>query len=100
MGAHVSGSALVFTSSYESHHSAISPQVQVISDPVLFRFKHSYKQRDYKFLAIFSLFCGGLVGRALTGTIGPAGTLGIGAGLRLFITFSWLFITKAKKKAS
>lgn len=76
----------------------ISPQVQVISDPVLFRLGQIYKQRDYKFLAIFSLFCGGFTGRILTGTIGPAAALGIGAGLRLFITCSWFFV--AKKKAS
>lgn len=73
--------------------------VQVISDPVLFRFKNIYKQRDYKFLAIFSLFCGGFVGRVLTGTIGPAGTLGIGAGFRVFIAGSWMFVIKAKKKS-
>lgn len=38
------------------------------------------------------------MGRALTGSIGPAGTLGIGAGLRLGIAVIWMVIPKAKPK--
>lgn len=68
--------------------------VQFISDPTLFRLKHVYKQRDFKALAIFSLFLGGLVGRALTGTIGPAAALGIGAGVRVFIALTWLVVPR------
>ncbi|KAF8317380.1 hypothetical protein DL93DRAFT_2077004 [Clavulina sp. PMI_390] len=73
--------------------------VALVSDPVLFRAPTKiYPQRDYRMLAIASVFLGGFVGRALTGSIGPAATLGIGAGIRLFIAPAWFLVQKAKKK--
>ncbi|KAH7094094.1 hypothetical protein BKA62DRAFT_760919 [Auriculariales sp. MPI-PUGE-AT-0066] len=42
-------------------------------------------------LAILALFVGGFVGRALLGTkLGVAGTIGIGAGLRLVVAAFWI----------
>jgi len=71
--------------------------VQLVTDPKLFYVRAIHKPRDYKILGIFGLFIGGLTGRALANTIGPAATLGLGAGLRLLIALSWLTIPKAKK---
>jgi len=54
------------------------------------------KARDHKLIAILMLIIGGFVSRALIGQIGSAGTLGIGAGLRVLCAMIWM-ITKTKK---
>jgi len=69
---------------------------KLVTDPKLFYVRAMHKPRDYKILGLFGLFIGGLTGRALANTIGPAATLGLGAGLRLLIALSWLTIPKAK----
>lgn len=70
-----------------------------MADPALFNFRHKVITRDHKLIAAFCLFFGGFVGRALLGSIGAAGALGIGTGLRLLIAISWLFVpAKADKE--
>ena len=38
------------------------------------------------------MFFGGFVGRALVDTMGAAGTLGVGAGIRVAIALCWLLV--------
>ncbi|OBZ77952.1 hypothetical protein A0H81_02078 [Grifola frondosa] len=54
---------------------------ELMADPKLFNFKQRIISRDHKLIAIFALFFGGFVGRALIDKIGAAGTLGVGTGL-------------------
>lgn len=68
--------------------------VQFVGEPNLFTPKAPIRSRDHKALAILMLFIGGLVGRALDGTIGAPGTFGIGAGIRLLLAASWWFVPK------
>ncbi|KZP00938.1 hypothetical protein CALVIDRAFT_475338 [Calocera viscosa TUFC12733] len=70
--------------------------VQLIGDPKLFSPHAPIKTRDYKALAIFMLFLGGLFGRALDGTIGAGNTFAVGAGLRLLIAISWWWVPAKK----
>ncbi|KAF9512020.1 hypothetical protein BS47DRAFT_1114437 [Hydnum rufescens UP504] len=51
---------------------------KLVTDPKLFYVRAMHKPRDYKILGLFGLFIGGLTGRALANTIGPAATLGLG----------------------
>lgn len=49
--------------------------------------------RDHKILAVIALFLGGFVSRAILQTsVGSAGTLGIGCGMRVLIAIGWLFV--------
>ena len=48
--------------------------------------------------AVFALFVGGFVGRALIDQIGDAGTFGVGTGIRFLIALSWLGVP-AKNRA-
>lgn len=66
--------------------------VQLVGDPKLFSPKAPIKSRDHKVLAIFMLFLGGFVGRALDGTIGAPATFGVGAAFRLLIALSWWWV--------
>ena len=66
--------------------------VELMSDPRLFKLRDRVASRDHKSLAAFALFVGGFIARALVGKIGAAGTLGIGAGLRILIAVSWMFV--------
>jgi len=73
--------------------------VQFVGDPKLFSPHAPIKSRDHKALAIFMLFLGGFVGRALDGTIGAGNTFGVGAAFRLLIAISWWWVpTKAPKE--
>jgi cytochrome bd-type quinol oxidase subunit 2 len=65
--------------------------VELMSDPRLFKFRQKVASRDHKTLAAVALFLGGFCSRALLGTIGAAGTLGIGVGVRILVAFSWIF---------
>ena len=65
---------------------------ELMSDPKLFQFNRRVITRDHKFIAVFALFLGGFVGRALIDQIGSAGTLGVGAGIKTLIAVSWLWI--------
>lgn len=66
--------------------------VELMSDPRLFKLRQKVASRDHKALAAFALFVGGFCSRALLGHIGSAGTLGIGAGFRILVAFSWIFV--------
>ncbi|KLO09462.1 hypothetical protein SCHPADRAFT_833992 [Schizopora paradoxa] len=62
---------------------------ELMSDPKLFARK-VVVTRDHRVLAVFALFIGGFVGRALLDQIGSAGALGIGTGIRFLIALIWL----------
>ena len=66
--------------------------VELMSDPRLFKLRDRVASRDHKSLAALALFVGGFIARALLGKIGAAGTLGIGAGFRILIAISWIFV--------
>jgi len=72
--------------------------VQFMGEPKLFSPHAPIKPRDYKALAIIMLFIGGLVGRALDGTIGAANTFAIGAGIRVLVALCWVWTPEAKKR--
>ena len=65
---------------------------ELMADPRLFQLNRWIISRDHKVIAIFSLFLGGFVGRALIDQIGAAGTLGVGCGIRTLIAIWWLFV--------
>jgi len=54
--------------------------------------------RDNKIVAILLLFIGGIIARALVGQIGAAGTLGIGAGLRVISALVWCLAKTTPKE--
>lgn len=64
---------------------------EFMADPNLFQMKRM-KSRDHKFIAIFALFVGGFIGRAILDQIGSAGALGVGTGMRVVIAVGWLFV--------
>jgi hypothetical protein len=70
---------------------------ELMADPDLFRFRRFVVTRDHKLIAVAALFLGGFASRALLDQIGAAGTLGVGAGARLCITLSWMFIPGESK---
>ena len=63
-----------------------------MADPKLFQIRRMVITRDHKILAVFSLFVGGFIGRAILQAIGAAGTLGVGTAMRFVIALSWFFI--------
>ncbi|KAG1733383.1 uncharacterized protein EDB91DRAFT_1348837 [Suillus paluster] len=71
---------------------------ELMADPNLFHIRRLVISRDHKVMAILCLFLGGFVGRALIDSIGSAGTLGIGTGIRLIISVWWLFVPEKKAK--
>ena len=47
------------------------------------------------------LFLGAFIGRILTGTIGGAATIGIGAGLKMLVAFTFYWVpSKVVKKVA
>lgn len=62
------------------------------ADPHLFGFTRTIASRDLKVLAIFALFLGAFLGRAIVAVIGSAGALGVATGIRFLVAFSWLFV--------
>jgi len=64
---------------------------ELMADPKLFSLRPVIT-RDHKLIAAASLFIGGFIGRALVDQIGAAGTLGIGAGIRVIIALGWIFV--------
>ncbi|KZT52806.1 hypothetical protein CALCODRAFT_501878 [Calocera cornea HHB12733] len=72
--------------------------VQFMGDPKLFSPRAPIKSRDHKALAILMLFLGGLIGRALDGTIGAANTFAVGAAIRLLISVSWWWVPRKEPK--
>lgn len=71
---------------------------ELMADPKLFDIRRIVISRDHKILAIVSLFLGGFIGRVLIDIVGSAGTLGIGAGIRLIISVWWVFVPEKKRK--
>ena len=65
---------------------------ELMADPKLFQLNRYIVSRDHKLIAIFAVFFGGFVGRAIIDSIGAAGALGVGTGMRLVIALSWLFV--------
>ncbi|KAJ8095419.1 hypothetical protein PM082_023189 [Marasmius tenuissimus] len=65
--------------------------VELFTDPSLFNVNLRQKiiSRDHKLIAVFSLFIGAFVCRAI---VGPSGTLGIAVGFRCLVAISWLFV--------
>ncbi|KAK0449698.1 uncharacterized protein EV420DRAFT_1275013 [Desarmillaria tabescens] len=72
--------------------------VELVTDPQLFNFRKMIKSRDHKLIAASSLFVGAFAGRAILGAIGAPAALGIGTGIRVLITLSWIFVpSKARR---
>ena len=65
---------------------------ELVADPKLFNFRKAVISRDHKALAIFALFLGAFLGRAILAQIGSAGALGVVVGIRLLLAFGWLFV--------
>lgn len=66
---------------------------ELIADPKLFDIRRMVITRDHKLIAVVALFLGGFVSRAILQTsVGSAGTLGIGCGMRVLIAIGWLFV--------
>ncbi|KAK0203594.1 hypothetical protein DFS33DRAFT_1260338, partial [Desarmillaria ectypa] len=72
--------------------------VELVTDPQLFNFRKMIKSRDHKLIAAASLFIGAFVGRAILGAIGATAALGIGTGIRVLITLSWIFVPGKKAR--
>jgi len=64
---------------------------ELMADPKLFVFR-PVPSRDHKILGIAALFIGGFCSRAILQAIGSPASLGIGAGIRVVIAFSWFFV--------
>ncbi|KAH9855690.1 hypothetical protein C2E23DRAFT_814463 [Lenzites betulinus] len=75
---------------------------ELMADPKLLNFRQRVITRDHKIIAIFSLFLGGFVGRAIIDAANAATALGVGTGIRLIIAVVWLFVPgkEAKKPIS
>lgn len=65
---------------------------ELMADPRLFHLKQLVISRDHKVLAVFALFVGGFVSRAILQEISAAATLGVGCGLRVIVAIMWLFV--------
>jgi small basic protein len=71
--------------------------IELMGDPGLF-FRKRVVSRDHKLIYASSIFIGGFVSRAILDKIGSPGALGVATGIRLLITFSWLFVQGKKAK--
>jgi len=69
-----------------------------MADPNLFRRGYT-PSRDHKMMAIVILFFSGFVGRCIIDSIGSAGTLGVGTGIRFLIALSWYLVPSEKLKS-
>ncbi|KAF9652301.1 hypothetical protein BDM02DRAFT_3109291 [Thelephora ganbajun] len=65
---------------------------ELVADPKLLNLRKGIISRDYKILAIFALFLGAFLGRAILAEIGSAGALGVATGIRVLLAFGWLFV--------
>ena len=68
-----------------------------MADPKLFNLRQKIITRDHKLIAIFALFLGGFVGRAIIDAAGAAATLGVGAGM---VFLGSLLYTAASSRGS
>ncbi|KAJ3834943.1 hypothetical protein F5878DRAFT_588789 [Lentinula raphanica] len=69
--------------------------VELMADPNLFKRKKVIS-RDHKLIAASCLFLGGFVSRAILDKVGSAGALGVGTGVRMLVTISWLLVPGKK----
>ncbi|KAJ7033121.1 hypothetical protein C8F04DRAFT_630488 [Mycena alexandri] len=65
--------------------------VELVSDPHLF-VRRKVTSRDHKVLALVALFAGAVLARLLLRVFGAAATLGVGAGIRIFVAGAWCFV--------
>lgn len=65
---------------------------ELLADSKLFNLRKAIASRDHKALAVFSLFLGAFIGRALLAQIGSGGALGIATGIRFLLAFGWLLV--------
>lgn len=92
---------LILAFKHLAHSLAYSPVVlttvwiELMADPKLF-FRKKVITRDHKLIAAGALFLGGFVSRSILDKIGADSALGVGAGIRLLITLSWLFVPGKK----
>ncbi|KIK63746.1 hypothetical protein GYMLUDRAFT_40815 [Collybiopsis luxurians FD-317 M1] len=70
--------------------------VELCGAEALFRVHKLDTPRDQRMLGIASVFIGVLAGRALVFALGSSGALGVGAGIRVLIAFSWIFVPSSK----
>ncbi|KAJ7359729.1 hypothetical protein DFH08DRAFT_734576 [Mycena albidolilacea] len=66
--------------------------VELVTDPRLFNIRQKVTTRDHRLMAAVALFGGAFVSRAILAQIGPAGTLCVGAGVRVLIAFAWIVV--------
>jgi hypothetical protein len=71
---------------------------ELMTDPNFFKRRYA-PSRDHKIMAIATLFFGGFCGRCMIDTIGSAGTLGVGTGIRFLIALSWYLVPGKATKA-
>ncbi|KAK0480629.1 hypothetical protein IW261DRAFT_1335034 [Armillaria novae-zelandiae] len=72
--------------------------VELVTDPQLFNIRKMVKTRDHKLIAAAALFIGAFTGRAILGAIGSTAALGIGTGIRVLISLSWIFVPGKKAR--
>ncbi|KAJ7753713.1 hypothetical protein B0H16DRAFT_761385 [Mycena metata] len=65
--------------------------VELVADPQLF-VRRRVRSRDHKVLALVTLFAGAVLARLLLRVFGAAATLGVGAGIRIFVAAAWCFV--------
>jgi hypothetical protein len=68
-----------------------------VAEPQLFYRRH-VPTRDRKLIGAAFIFLGGFVGRALVDQVGPAGSLGVGTGLRVLVAVGWAFAPSKPQK--
>lgn len=66
--------------------------VELVTDPGLFQIRKRVMSRDHRLIAAVSLFIGAFVGRAILARLGTASALGVGVGIRILMTFQWIFV--------
>lgn len=66
---------------------------ELVADPKLFNLNKGIISRNHKALAIFALFLGAFLSRAILAEIGSAGALGIATAIRVLLAFGWLFVS-------
>lgn len=71
-----------------------------MTDPNLANVKRRVASRDLRLVIAFSLFFGAFVGRAILAQLGTAGTLGVGVGMRVLVSFAWVFVPRKRAPVS
>ncbi|TEB22309.1 hypothetical protein FA13DRAFT_1757344 [Coprinellus micaceus] len=66
--------------------------VELVADPTFFQVTRPVRSRDQKWLAVFALFLGVVVGRLILGQLGTACTIGVGVLFRVAIAGSFLVV--------